>query len=100
MSIIGERAAQLFEYFRQRKINYQLACNQPAMQEMLIDLASFCRANETCVVKDENGRVDDALTKILEGRREVWLHIQQHLNLNTQQLYMLYTGRQFKLDGD
>ena len=97
---ISEQAGRLFDFFKRRKTNYQLACNQPAMQEMLIDLAQFCRANETCVILDKNGRVDEAFTKILEGRREVWLRIQQHLNLSTQQLYMLYTGKQFKPEGD
>jgi len=97
---IDEQAGRLFDFFKRRKINYQLACNQPAMQEMLIDLAQFCRANETCVVLDRDGRVDNEFTKILEGRREVWLRIQQHLNLNTQQLYLLYTGKQFKIEGD
>ena len=97
---INEQAGRLFDFFKRRKINYQLACNQPAMQEMLFDLAQFCRANETCVVLDSNGRVDEAFTKIVEGRREVWLRIQQHLNLNTQQLYLLYTGKQFKIEGE
>src|ERR1017187_600034 len=97
---INEQAGRLFDFFKRRKVNYQLACNQPATQEMLIDLAQFCRANETCLVLDSGGRVDDAFTKILEGRREVWLRIQQHLNLNTTQLYFLYTGKQFKMEED
>lgn len=84
-----------FDFLKRRRINYRLAANQPAFQELLIDLAQFCRANETCVVTDKNGRIDDAATKVLEGRREVWLRIQQHLNLTAQQLYSLYTGRQF-----
>lgn len=95
---ISEEAGRLFDFFKRRKTNYQLACNQPATQEMLIDLAQFCRANETCVVLDSSGRVDDAFTKILEGRREVWLRIEQHLNLTPSQLYLLYTGKQFKLE--
>ena len=90
-----ERAARLFEFFKRRGINYKLAANQPAMQEMLIDLSWFCHANETCVMLDKEGRCDEKLTWMREGRREVWLRIQQHTNLNAQQLYALYTGRQF-----
>lgn len=92
---ITEEAGRIFDFLKRRKVNYQLAVAQPAMQEMMIDLAKFCRANDTCVALDKNGSVDEAMTKILEGRREVWLRIQQHLNLTTQQLYQLYTGRQF-----
>ena len=92
---ISEDEGRWFDFFKRRKINYQLAANQPAMQELLIDLAVFCRANETCVVKDMHGKVDMDRTMMLEGRREVWLRIQEHLNLNIQQLYSLYTGRQF-----
>ena len=51
------------------------------------DLARFCRANETCVVPG-----DEHATWILEGRREVWLRIQQHKNLTPEQLFGLYGG--------
>ena len=92
---MNEQAGRLFDFFKRRKVNYQLACSQPAMQELLIDLAAFCRANETCILLDNTGKVDVERTHILEGRREVWLRIQQHLNLTPSQLYQLYTGKQF-----
>ena len=92
---LSEDAGRLFDFLKRRKVNYQLACSQPAMQELLIDLARFCHAGETCVMLDKNGKVDETLTHMREGRREVWLRIQQHLNLNTQQLYLLFTGKQF-----
>ena len=99
--MIAETAARAFDFIRRRKINYQLAAaanldpSQPATQEVLIDLAKFCRANETCVDLDKDGRVDKDMTLILEGRREVWCRIQNHLKLTPSQLYALYTGRQF-----
>jgi hypothetical protein len=96
----NENPFHIFEFIKRRKINFQLACNQPAMQEMLIDLAKFCRAGETSVVKDKLGKVDVEQTLLLEGRREVWLRIQNHLNLNTQQLYFLFTGKQFNTGDD
>jgi hypothetical protein len=30
---------------------------------------------------------------MLEGRRELWLYVQQNLNLTPQQLFELYAGR-------
>ena len=92
---ISEEAGRTFDFLRRRKQNYQLACNQPATQEMLIDLAAFCRANEPCIEIDNQGRVDRDRSLMLEGRREVWLRIMQHCNLTSQQLYSLYTGQQF-----
>lgn len=77
-----------FDFLRERKKAYQLALMSPAGQEVLDDLAKFCRANETCVVPD-----NPTLTAVLEGRREVWLRIMQHLNLTPTQLYELYSGR-------
>ena len=93
---------RLFEFIRRRRAAYRLAKSanfelaQPATQNMLIDLADFCRAAETSVVTDENGRYDHERTLIMEGRREVWLRMQNHFNLTTQQLYRLATGQQFE----
>src|SRR5512146_1060172 len=42
---------------------------------VLADLARFCRANEPCFMKD------DRYHALLEGRREVWLRIQNELKL-------------------
>ena len=77
------------EFLAQRKLSYQLTFQQeqPANVDVLIDLARFCRANETCVVKGDR---DSGL--VLEGRREVWLRIQQHLGLTPEQLLALYSG--------
>lgn len=86
---LQEQVLKTFEFLRIRKRNYQLAFGQPAGQEVLIDLAKFCRADQSCF--DPDPRVHAAL----EGRREVWLRIQQHLNLTPQQLTALYSGNQF-----
>lgn len=79
---------KLLDFIRGRKRNYQLALLSPAGQAVLIDLAKFCRANETCFHEDPR------LHAALEGRREVWLRIQQHLHLSSDQLATLYSGRQ------
>ena len=66
-----------------------MAFLSPAGQEVLVDLAKFCRANQTCY--DPDARIHAAL----EGRREVWLRIQQHLGLTSEQLFSLYGGQTF-----
>lgn len=75
------------DYVRGRKRAYQLTFGSPAGNDVLIDLAEFCRAGETCF--DPDPRVHAAL----EGRREVWLRIQQHINLSSEQLVKLSTGQ-------
>jgi len=36
----------------------------------------------------------------LEGRREVWLRIQQQMNLSTEDLIALYNGQTIKIGDD
>lgn len=78
---------ELLDFLRTRKRNYQLTFNSIHGQEVQRDLARYCRANETCVVVGDRDR-----SLILEGRREVWLRIQQQLNLTPQQLATLASG--------
>jgi hypothetical protein len=52
-------------------------------RRVLADLAKFCRANESTFHPDP--RVEARL----DGRREVWLRISQHLNLTDEQLFDL-----------
>ena len=56
-------------------------------QEVLQDLAKFCRACESCYHNDPR------LHAALEGRREVFLRIAQHLHLTTDELFALYRGQ-------
>jgi hypothetical protein len=83
------------EYLTTRQTAYRLTFEdkQPANMEVLADLAWYCKANETCVVKDKQGRIDRDLTLIAEGRREVFLWIMQHLGLTADQMFELYAGR-------
>jgi hypothetical protein len=82
---------QLLDFLRNRKRDYQHALITPAGARVLIDLAKFCRANETCF------HTDARLHAVLEGRREVWLRIQQHLHLTPEQLAAIYSGNQVAL---
>jgi len=82
-----EEIGATLDFLRQRKRAYQLTFGSPAAQEVLIDLASFCRANES-TWHDDTRKAD-----VLIGRRETWLRIQQHLNLSSEELMTLYSGR-------
>lgn len=79
--LTAEEERRLHVFLQERKRAYQLAFTSPAGEQVLKDLATFCRAKETCVVP---GAPD--MTNVLEGRREVYLRIQQHLELTPEQL--------------
>lgn len=70
-----------------RRHQYQLTFRAPPAATVLKDLARFCRAHES------TGSKDALIAARLDGRREVWLRIQQHLNMNPDQLWELYSGR-------
>jgi hypothetical protein len=53
-------------------------------ERVLEDLAKFCRANESTFNSDPR------LEGILQGRREVWLRITQHLNLTEDELWSYF----------
>lgn len=88
-----EKAQRTLNFLRDRRRSYLLTFNKqsPAAQEVLIDLARFCRANESCFNSDPR------IHAVLEGRREVWLRITQHLHLTPEQLFALSTGNQFNV---
>ena len=70
-----------------RQTAYRVVFDGPRAQEVLADLAKFCRANETTFNPDPRieGRLD--------GRREVWLRIQHHLQLTPDELWKLYQSK-------
>lgn len=70
-----------------RQYAYRTVFNGPLARDVLKDLARFCRAHES--THDANER--DSI--LFEGRRQVWLRIQEHLQLTPEQLWTLYTGR-------
>lgn len=82
--MIDAEAAKQMLSDRQRA--YMLAFGEVAGKAVLADLAAFCRANETCVVPGDRDR-----TYVLEGRREVFLRIRDHLDKTVEQLLEIYT---------
>lgn len=62
----------------------------PFTQQVLKDLANFCRAH------DSTFHQDPRVHAVLEGRREVWLKIERMLNLSPDELYELHKVKEFK----
>lgn len=78
---------EAFEFVRHRSRHYNAVFRQPESgKAVLYDLAKFCRANKTTWNDDPHKR------DVLIGRREVWLRIQEHLNLSPEELTDLYIG--------
>jgi len=77
-------------FIQQRKQAYQLTFNEANTWavEVLKDLIRVCKANQSWFAPTE---YDHAFK---EGKRAVWLRIQQHLNLSEKDLYRLYGGPQ------
>jgi hypothetical protein len=67
-----------------RKEAYLRTFQGPLADEVLADLAKFCRADRSTFHEDPS------VARQLDGRREVWLRIQHHLRLTQDQLWYLY----------
>lgn len=77
------------EFLFSRRSSYlrTFSPNDRDSQAVLADLAKFCRANEPTFSPDERTHA------LLEGRREVWLRIQRHLNLSEDDLWEVYSRK-------
>lgn len=87
--MLKEQIERAKDFFRSRKTSYELVFKKEdqAVDDVLRDLAKFCRANKTCF--HENERIHSNL----EGRREVFLRIMEHLNLTPDEYWDKY-GRE------
>jgi hypothetical protein len=81
MGDVIERAKQ---FLFGRQTAYRAVFNGPMSDAVLVDLAKFCRANESTY------HPDPRVAAQLDGRREVFLRIQQHLKLSSDDLWKLY----------
>lgn len=83
-----EKMRELIGLIRDRKRAYVLTfqLNQPANVMVLQDLARFCRATESTFHPDAR------IAANLDGRREVYLRITNHMGLTDEQLLALYGG--------
>jgi hypothetical protein len=75
-------------YLSRRRRAYQLSFAGVNGEIVLHDMSKFCRANKSCFHPD--ARVE----ALMEGRREVWLRIMDHLKLSEDQLSAIYIGKE------
>ena len=73
-----------FLFARQQAYVQVFSKEDLAVDAVLKDLEKFCRANESTF------HADPRVHAVLEGRREVYLRIQHHLKLNSDELWKLY----------
>lgn len=74
-------------FLQGRQKAYQQTFNNPVGKQVLEDLSTFCRATKSTFHKDARA------SALLEGRKEVWLRIQEHLEIDSEELFKLYNGR-------
>lgn len=67
-----------------RRMKYRQTFKNPTGEQVLRDLAKFCYAHES------THHAEPGLSDKLEGRRQVWLRIQQQLNLTDEELWTIY----------
>lgn len=85
---LPEAVEQAKRWLFRRRYAYQTTFRGPLADEVLRDLARFCRANQSTF------HTDDRAHALAEGRREVWLRIANHLNLPPDRLWAIYDGRE------
>ena len=85
----------IFLFLRGRRESYRRVFESSDGKAVLADLAKFCRANTTTFHDDPRAHA------LAEGRREVWLRIQNHLRLSEDDLWQLLTdGKAVPSEGE
>ena len=84
--ITEAQAADLFHDTDQLKTAYQITFSGEGGVAVLADLGRFCRAEEPCWSEDQRHHAR------LEGRREVWLRIQNELKMPVEELLQRRVG--------
>lgn len=87
--MIQDRESKLKE--REGKLgfayNQVFARSNQFTETVLADLAKFCRGSESTF------HADPRMHACLEGRREVFLRIEEYINLTREELFKLHTIR-------
>lgn len=81
MTPLAEKA---LAFLKGRQSAYRATFLNPKGEEVLADLALFCRAHKSTAHPDPH------MAARLDGRREVWLRIQAHLQLSDEELWKLF----------
>ena len=83
MTSFKESVEALRAFLFRRRQAYISTFSGEVPKVVLADLARFCRANESTAHPNPD------MWKQLEGRRQVWLRIQQHLQLTEDEIWDL-----------
>lgn len=84
--------------FRRRLHHVAFAYNRvfdrksPYAEVVLKDLAKFCRAHQSTFLPDARSHA------LLEGRREVWLKIQEYLQMTPDEIYRLHAVKEIGVE--
>jgi hypothetical protein len=74
------------EFLAQRQQAYRAVFDGPVGRLVLADLALFCRATASTFHADPRAAAQ------LDGRREVFLRIQEHIQISDDELWALKQG--------
>ncbi len=89
--ITPEIAESLLHEVAELKKAYQITFSGVAGQLVLDDLKPFCRAESPCWSEDQRHHAR------LEGRREVWLHAQDWINMPEEVLLQRWVGDNYRV---
>ena len=86
MGIFSEAIEKTKSFLFARQQAYQQVFNPESVfaKRVLGDLAKFCRAEESSFHQDPR------IHAVLEGRREVWLRIANHMNMTPDEIWKQY----------
>jgi hypothetical protein len=92
MDVFNDLARGAREFLNGRRLAYLRVFDKenehnPDIKVVMDDLAKFCRAHESTFHPDPRTHA------LLEGRKEVWYRIQQHLNLTEEELWSLFNRK-------
>lgn len=84
--IIRDTVQAIKALFAKRSLAYKRVFKLDDVDSLIVlkDLAKFCRAHQSTYHKDARIHAE------LEGRKEVWLRLQNYLNLSSEELYRLH----------
>lgn len=87
MGVMGEKESVLRQKLSYRQGAYILTFDRNDDQNRIVmeDLAVFCRASESTF------HADPRMHAVLEGRREVFLRIMDHIGLTPEEFFAKYT---------
>ena len=88
--MIKDTVSAIKNLFKSRAFAYRMVFDEKNQytKTVLKDLARFCRAHESTFQADERKHA------VLEGRGEVWLRLQEHLNLEAEEFMALHRAKE------